>query len=81
MTEIRDGVSAEWLHLFLGDAPEGAIVRGYEGEFCGLVVEVPPEGPTYEGGVIELAYIHNDRRVEITGPGKKWFAPEKDWEI
>jgi hypothetical protein len=81
MNETRDGVSAVWLQCFLRDAPEGTVVRGYEGEFCGMVVEVPAASPQYEGEMIELAYIHNNCRVEITTDGKRWLTADQAWEI
>lgn len=79
--EARDGVSAVWLCCFLHDAPGGVVIRGYEGEFAGMVVEMPSENPEYEGQMVELAYIHNNCRVEITAAGQRWFQFEQAWKI
>ena len=77
----RDGVSAVWLCCFLREAPIGTVVRGYEGEFAGMVVEIPAENPEFEGQRVELACIHNNCRVEITDAGKRWLDTEHAFEI
>lgn len=81
MEEERNGVDAVWLCCFLREAPPGTVVRGYEGEFSGLVIEVPAENPEYEGEIVELAYIHNNCHVEITSAGKRWLTAEHAFEI
>lgn len=77
----RSGVSAVWLCCFLRDAPPGTQVRGYEGEFNGLVVEVPVEPSEPNGACIELAYIHNNCSVEITEEGRRWLSEDQAFEI
>lgn len=77
----RDGVSAVWLCCFLSDAPSGTVVRGYEGEFAGMVVEMPAENPEFDRQMVELAYVHNNCRVEITDAGRRWLTTEQAWEI
>lgn len=77
----RDGVSAVWLCCFLRDAPSGTVVRGYEGEFAGMVVEMPAENPEFEGQMVTLACIHNNCRVRITDAGKRWLTTKQAWEI
>ena len=39
--------------------PSDATMRGYEGEMRGIIVEV---------GDLVIAYIHNDRTIEIVRP-------------
>ena len=74
----RDGVSAVWLCCFLREAPSGTVVRGYDVEFAGMVVEMPAENQEFEGQMVELAYIHNNCRVDIT---KRWLNTEHAFEI
>lgn len=82
MGEIeRDGVSSVWLCCFLRDAPSGTVVRGHAGEFAGLVVEAPADAPSFDGEMVELAYIHNNCRVELTAAGKHWFRVEQAFDI
>lgn len=59
------GISAGALAKFLADAPDGAKVRAYEGEVQGVVVEI--------GAMVELAFWHNDGRVEISQEGRKYW--------
>ena len=79
--EKRSRVSAAWLCYFLRKAPSGAVVRGYEGESCGMVVEIAAEKPEFDGQLDELAFIHNDCRVEITEAGKRWLTLEQAFDI
>ena len=77
----REGVSAAWLCCFLREAPSGTVVRGYDVEFAGMVVEMPAENQEFEGQMVELAYIHNNCRVEITDAGERWLDTEHAFEI
>lgn len=83
MTEKeRDGVNIVWLACFIRECPGNAVIRGYEGEFVGMVIEMPPENPTFDGQMVELAIIHNDCRVEITSEGEKFgLTAEQIFEI
>lgn len=71
----RDGVSAVWLCCFLREAPSGTVVRGYEGEFAGMVVEMPAENPEFDGQMVELAYIHNDKGEQTPACGRSARTP------
>jgi len=50
---------------FLQNLPPGATLRAYEGEICGIVVEEDVIPPFYPGEQRELAYMHNDGRMEM----------------
>ncbi len=46
---------------FLMRCPANATIRAYEGEICGVIVEVPLGNLGYR----EIAYLHNDGEVKI----------------